>query len=143
MDEPERTNTIEICWNQAVAYVVGVLCLVLGPLVFWQYGEGLFGANALAKFLTMCAVGGIVSFGFYAGKRRWFIGSILGLIAGLMVPGLHIFYTAYFAKTEMYDKESALVSLAGAGPCMALLSWILKRDKSAERLTDQQTAGVN
>jgi hypothetical protein len=141
MENPTATgHTINVSWNQAVAYVIGVICLVLGPLVFWQYGRGLFGVNALVNFFVMCGLGGAASFGFYSGGKRWVIGSVLGLVAGLTVAALQVFYPAYFEKTSMYDKEIALLSMAAAAPCMGVLSWILKRDKRGAGAADEAAA---
>jgi hypothetical protein len=126
-----RAGRIEISTNQAVAYVVGVPCVCLGPMIYWQYGAALFGPNGFQNLLLLAGIGGAVSFGFYAGAKRWLVGTVLGLMAGLGAAGLHVFYTGYFQKTSMLDKESALVSLAGAAPSMILLAFILKRDKAA------------
>jgi hypothetical protein len=51
------------------------------------------------------------------------------LAAGLGASGAHLLYTGIFHREMMYDKESALVCLAGAGVPMALLAYVLKRDK--------------
>ena len=115
--------------NQAMAYVVGVPTMVLVPLFYWQYGNAFLGANGMTRLFLVTGGGGIVSFALYGGRRRWLIGGLLGLIGGLGAAGALLFYVAIFHKTSMMDKECALVCLAGAGPSMALLGYILRVDK--------------
>ena len=79
--------------------------------------------------------GGTVSFALFVGRRRWLIGGVLGLVGGLGSAGAHVLYTAIFHKASMLDTKSALVCLAGAGPSMALLAFILKRDKKVPQET--------
>ncbi|SRR6266478_9396994 len=131
MDTPQpSTNKIEFTWSQGLAYIIGVPTLIFTPMVYWQYDRALFGSSAMAKMFVITGIGGTLSFALFAGRRRWLIGGLLGLVAGLGAAGAHLLYTAIFHRETMYDKESALVCLAGAGIPMAVLAYILKRDKS-------------
>jgi uncharacterized membrane protein YeaQ/YmgE (transglycosylase-associated protein family) len=76
------------------------------------------------------AVGGMISFALFAGRKRWLIGAVLGLFAGLGAAGAHLFYTQFFHRTTMYTKESFFVCIVGASIPMVLLGHILKKDKT-------------
>jgi len=131
MNTPQRsTNKIVFTWNQGLAYIIGTPTLLFTPMVYWQYDRTLFGSSAMAKMFFITGIGGILSFALFAGRRRWLVGSLLGLVAGLGAAGAHLLYTVMFHRETMVDKESALVCLAGAGIPMALLAYILKRDKT-------------
>ena len=131
MDTPDpTTNKIEFSWNQGLAYIIGTPTLIFTPMLYWQYDRTLFGSSALATMFVITSVGGTLSFTLFAGRRRWLIGSLLGLAAGLGAAGAHLLYTGIFHRETMYGKESALVCWAGAGIPMALLAYILKRDKN-------------
>ena len=126
---PSTTNKIHFTWNQGLAYIIGTPTLLFTPMVYWQYDQTLFGSSAMTKMFVITGVGGVISFALFAGRKRWLIGSLLGLVAGLGASGAHLLYTGIFHREMMYDKESALVCLAGAGVPMALLAYVLKRDK--------------
>lgn len=124
------TNKIEFTWSQGLAYIIGTPTLLFTPMVYWQYDRTLFGSSAMAKMFIITGIGGILSFALFAGRRRWLIGGLLGLVAGLGAAGAHMLYTGVFHRESMDLKESGLVCMAGAGIPMALLAYILKRDKS-------------
>jgi nitrate/nitrite transporter NarK len=124
------TKKIEFTWNEGLAYIFGVPTLLFTPMFYWQYDNTLFGSSAMAKMFVITGIGGTLSFALFAGRRRWLIGALLGLVAGLGAAGAHLLYAAIFHRETMYDKESALVCLAGAGIPMVVLAYILKKDKS-------------
>ncbi len=132
------TRKIEFTWNQGLAYIIGVPTLILTPTVYWQYDRSLFGSSAMAKMFVITAVGGALSFALFAGRRRWLIGSLFGLVAGLGAAGAHVLYTGVLHRDMLYNKETVLACLAGAGIPMALLAYILRRDKS---VTDEKVDG--
>jgi hypothetical protein len=67
---------------------------------------------------------------------------VLGLIGGLGAAGAHVLYTGIFHRETMYDKESALVCWAGAGPAMGAMLYILTRDKKALQQTRDGNEGL-
>ena len=122
--------------NQAMGYILGVSTILLPSISYWQLGSSLFGQSPLTKLLLITCIGGAVSSAFYAGRRRWLIGSVLGLVAGLGAPSLLLFYTTIFRRHSMWTGEIGLLQLAGAGPSMALLGMILRRDQQKSGTTD-------
>ena len=139
MDTPQpSTHNVEFSWNQGLAYIIGVPTLLFTPMFYWQYNKALFGSSGLAKMFLITAIGGTLSFALFAGRRRWLLGALLGLAAGLGAAGAHLLYTGVFHRVTMYDKESALVCMAGAGIPMAVLAYIQKKDKS---LTNEKQDG--
>ena len=92
----------------------------------------------MAKMFVITGIGGILSFALFAGRRRWMIGGLLGLVAGLGAAGAHLLYTVAFHRETMGMKESGLVCLDGAGIPMALLAYILKRDR---KVTNENVDG--
>jgi hypothetical protein len=112
-----------------LAYIIGTPTLILTPMIHWQYGSAIFGSSGLEAMFVIMAVGGILSFALFGGRRRWLVGGLLGLAAGLGAAVAHLLYTGIFQRETMYDTESALVCWAGAGIPTALLAYILKRDK--------------
>ena len=136
------SRSIEVPLNQALAYVIGTPTLLLAPLAYWQFDSSLFGPSGLTKLFIITAIGGTLSFALYGGRRRWFIGSLLGLIGGLGASGAHVLYTMLFHTESMWTGESALVCWAGAGPSMALLTFILKRDKNEQQHDSNQSTAA-
>ena len=124
---PVSNRQLKIPTNQAIAYIIGTPAM-FAPLVYWQYGAALFGAYAMLKLFIIGAVGGTISFAIYAGAKRWLLGALLGLPAGIAACGVHHLYTLIFHKESMYTSESALLVIAGAGPFMFALHQILQRD---------------
>ena len=130
MDTRQQSpHEIKSTWNQGLAYIIGTPTLLFTPMVYWQYDSALFGSSPMAKMFVITGIGGIMSFALFAGRRRWLIGGLLGLVAGLGAAGAHMLYTVAFLQETLGLKESALVCLAGAGIPMALLAHIVKRDK--------------
>ena len=131
MDTPQPSRReIKFSWNQGLAYIIGTPTLLFTPMVYWQYDRALFGSSPMAKMFVITGIGGILSFVLFAGRRRWLIGSLLGLLAGFGAAGAHLLYTLGFHRETMGLKESGLVCLVGAGIPMALLAYILRRDNS-------------
>lgn len=126
-------NEIEFSWNQGLAYIIGTPTLIFTPMLYWQFDRTLFGSSPLATMFFITSIGGTLSFSLFAGRKRWLIGSLLGLAAGLGAAGAHLLYTGIFQRETMYGKESALVCWAGAGIPMALLAYILRRDKNVTK----------
>ena len=88
MNTPQpSTNKIEFTWNQGLAYLIGVPALLFTPMVYWQYDRALFGSSAMLKMFLITAIGGTLSFALFGGRKRWLIGSLLGLAAGLGAAG--------------------------------------------------------
>ena len=136
MDNSKPTSgNIEFSFNQGLAYLIGLPTMMLAPMFYWQYDRSLFGPSGLTKLFIIAGVGGMISFALFGGRRRWAVGGLLGLLGGLGAAGAHVLYTTIFQKENMENAESALACLAGAGPAMALLAYLLKRDKRASHRT--------
>src|SRR3954447_3601236 len=60
-------------------------------------------ASGLANMFIITSIGGTLSFALFAGRRRWLIGGLLGLAAGLGAAGAHVLYTGIFHRETMYD----------------------------------------
>lgn len=119
-----------------MGYILGVATILLPSISYWQLGRSLFGQSPLTKLFLITCIGGAVSFALYAGRKRWLIGSVLGLVAGLGAPGLLLLYTTIFHRHSMWTGEIGLLQLAGVGPSMALLGMILRRDQVNSGTTD-------
>ena len=120
---------MKFSFNQGLGFVIGVLTIFLPPFIYWQDGGGIFGESPLTKVFIIAGVGGSVGFALFGGRQRWLIGSGLGFLAGLGGSGLHVLYTTTFQRQTLWNYESAVVLLIGAGIPMGVFAKILQRDK--------------
>ena len=111
--------------NEAVAYVLMFVGVLLPATVYWQYGGAeLFGAHPVLKLLVGTACCGAVGLAFYAGARGWQRAILPGALAGAGASGLQVAYLELFERTSAHTGELVLVSFLGAVPGLLLFALI-------------------
>jgi len=97
--------------------------------LYWQLGSSLFGLHPLVKVVVISGLSGALCFALYAGRKRWRIASVLGLVRGIGASGLLLIYTVVFHRQTMWTTEIAIVQTIGALPAMMLFAHIIRRDR--------------
>ena len=109
--------------NQAVAYIVMFLGVLLPATVYWQSGGIEFlGPHSVPKLILVTAGCGALGLAIFNGRRSWHRAILPGALAGAGASGLQIAYLLLLDRTIAYTGELMIVSLIGSAPGLVLFS---------------------
>lgn len=121
-------GTRRVTWRQKLGVLLFTVTVPILAMDYWQNGGRLtfFGAVPLGTLGTIASCGGAISFLLYSKTREWGWAWMPGLLAGFGGFYLHIAYTIWFEKQEMWNMESVLIALLGAAPGMLMYAGVSK-----------------